>query len=309
MKKTVLVLSIMLLTNIMGNVVYANTPHYIIDKTTINGLHSATRQSQVKDIIITEQAPGLFEKDKTIYLKADRLFFEDGATVEITKGNIRIKKIDTDGDILKITIEKASSQASEIKISNIKFYLDGNLADGTYDLDLITEESEIYPNNVFGGFYEQSTKRGNDATSSITLIKDFVTISTTPRDKQETPIIYRNTMSIPVSEQNTEVEQAYLSNGTIMIPLRAVAEGLSGSINVQWDDETKTVVIHSGQRISSMKIGSNIMNLNGVATPMKAVPEIKNGRIFIPVEDIAYLLGINENNIQWNSETMTVTLN
>jgi len=293
MKKTVLVLSIMLLTNIMGNVVYANIPHYIIDKTTINGLHSATRQSQVKDIIITEQAPGLFEKDKTIYLKADRLFFEDGATVEITKGNIRIKKIDTDGDILKITIDKASSQASEIKISNIKFYLDGNLADGTYDLDLITEESEIYPNNVFGGFYEQSTKRGNDATSSITLIKDFVTISTTPRDKQETPIIYRNTMSIPVSEQNTEVEQAYLSNGTIMIPLRAVAEGLSGSINVQWDDETKTVVIHSGQRISSMKIGSNIMNLNGVATPMKAVPEIKNGRIFIPVEDIAYLLGIN----------------
>ena len=75
MKKTALVLSIMLLTNIMGNVVYANTPHYIIDKTTINGLHSATRQSQVKDIIITEQAPGLFEKDKTIYLKADRLFF------------------------------------------------------------------------------------------------------------------------------------------------------------------------------------------------------------------------------------------
>lgn len=309
MKKMALVLSIMLLTNTMANLVYANTSPYTIDKTTINGLHSATRQSKVKDIIITEPAPGLFEKDKTIYLKADRLLFEDGATVEITKGNIRIKKIDADGDILKITIEKASSQASEIKISNIKFYLDGNLADGTYDLDLITEESATYPNNVFGGFYEQSTKRGNDATSFVTLIKDFVTISTTPRDKQETPVMYRDIISIPMSEQDINSEQAYLYNGTIMIPLRAVTENLSDSVSVQWDEETKTIVIRSGQRIGSIQIGSNIMNLNGVATPMKTAPEIRNNRVFIAVEDIAYLLGINENNIQWNTETLTVTLN
>ena len=60
MKKISLVLSILLLTNIMGNVVYANTPYYTIDKTTINGLHSATRQAQVKDIVITEPAPGIF---------------------------------------------------------------------------------------------------------------------------------------------------------------------------------------------------------------------------------------------------------
>lgn len=310
MKKTVLVLSIMLLTNIMGNVVYANTPHYIIDKTTINGLHSATRQSQVKDIIITEQAPGLFEKDKTIYLKADRLFFEDGATVEITKGNIRIKKIDTDGDILKITIEKASSQASEIKISNIKFYLDGNLADGTYDLDLITEESEEYANNVFGGFYEQSTQKGNHVADSVILIKDFVTISTTPRDKQQTSVIDRNAVSITVTEQYPQENSGYLQNEIIMVPLRAVVQNsYNTDAVVQWDDETKSVVVRLGQRICSMKIGDNVVNVNGVITPMTAAPEIKNGRIFIPIQDLAYILGISENKIQWDSETMTVTLN
>lgn len=310
MKKTALVLSIMLLTNIMGNVVYANTPHYIIDKTTINGLHSATRQSQVKDIIITEQAPGLFEKDKTIYLKADRLFFEDGATVEITKGNIRIKKIDTDGDILKITIEKASSQASEIKISNIKFYLDGNLADGTYDLDLITEESEEYANNVFGGFYEQSTQKGNHVADSVILIKDFVTISTTPRDKQQTSVIDRNAVSITVTEQYPQENSGYLQNEIIMVPLRAVVQNsYNTDAVVQWDDETKSVVVRLGQRICSMKIGDNVVNVNGVITPMTAAPEIKNGRIFIPVQDLAYILGISENKIQWDSETMTVTLN
>lgn len=303
MKKIALVLSIALFTNIMGNMAYAQTS-YTINETTINGLHAGNRQAQVKDIILTEAAPGLFEKNKTIYLKADRLIFEEDASVEVTKGNIKIKKLETDGDILKLTIEKASSEASEIKISNIQFYLDGNLADGTYDLDVITEESETYPNNVFGGFYEQSTEKGNHATSSITLIKDFVTISTTPRDKKQGTIMDRNTISIPVSEQD-----AYLLNGTIMIPLRAITESLSDKAVVQWDDATKTVIIRYGQRIGSMTVGSNKMNFNGVITPMKAAPEIKEDRIFIPVEDLAYLFGINENKIQWNPETMTITLN
>ena len=304
MKKTVIVLSIALLTGVMGNTAYAHT-NYTIDKTTINGLHTANRYAEVKDIIITEPVAGLFEKNKTIYLKADRLDFEDGATVEVTKGNIRIKEIEADRDILKLTIEKASSEASEIKISNIQFYLDGNLADGTYDLDIITEESEAYPNNVFGGFYEQSTKKGNNATASIILIKDFVTISTTPRDKKQN-VINRNIVSIPISEQNTEV--AYQLNGTIMLPLRAITESLSDKAVVQWDDATKTVVIRYGQRIASMTVGSNKMNFNGVITPMKAAPEIKDDRVFIPVEDLAYLFGINENRIQWNPETMTITL-
>lgn len=308
MKKIALVLSIALLSATIGNVAYADTP-YRIDKTTINGLHSATRQAQVKDIIITEPAPGLFEKDKVIYLKAERLTFENNATVEITKGNIRIKKIEAEGDILKLTVEKASSEASEIKISNIKFYLDGNLADGTYNLDLITEESEQYPNNVFGGFYEQSTEKGNYATSSITLLEDFVTISTTPRELQQTSIVYTNAISIPVAQQNIESEKAYLSNETIMIPLRAVIEALSDRVIVRWDDETKSVVIGMGQRISSIQINNHVINLNGVITPMKAIPEIKGDRVFIAVEDIAYILGISENRIVWNPETMTVTLN
>lgn len=307
MKKTAIVLSIALLIGVMGNTAYAHT-NYTIDKTTINGLHIANRYAEVKDIVITEPTAGLFEKNKTIYLKADRLDFEDGATVEITKGDIRVKEIETDGDILKLTIEKASSEASEIKISNIKFYLDGSLADGTYDLDLITEESDKYTNNVFGGFYEQSTEKGNHAVSSITLIKDFVTISTTPRDKQQTPVIDRNTVSIAVTEQ--QENSGYLKNGIIMVPLRAVVQSsYNENVVVQWDDETKTVVVRLGQRICSMKIGDNVVNVNGVITPMTTAPEIKNGRIFIPVQDLAYILGISENKIQWDSETMTVILN
>ncbi len=264
MKKTAIVLSIALLTGVMGNTAYAHT-NYTIDKTTINGLHTANRYAEVKDIVI---------------------------------------------DILKSTIEKASSEASEIKISNIKFYLDGSLADGTYDLDLITEESEEYANNVFGGFYEQSTQKGNHVADSITLIKDFVTISTTPRDKQQTPVIDRNAVSITITEQYPQENSGYLQNEIIMIPLRAVVQNsYNTDAVVQWDDETKSVVVRLGQRICSMKIGDNVVNVNGVITPMTAAPEIKNGRIFIPVQDLAYILGISENKIQWNSETMIVTLN
>ena len=54
--------------------------------------------------------------------------------------------------------------------------------------------------------------------------------------------------------------------------------------------------------------GGNILNLNGVGNPMTVSPEIKEGRVFVPVEDLAYLLGIHESKIQWNPDTNTLTL-
>ncbi|HIT86522.1 MAG TPA: hypothetical protein IAB62_01860 [Candidatus Coprocola pullicola] len=307
MKKISFFLSMTLLAAMIGNIaVYADTS-YTIDTTTINGSPAGIRQVEIKDIIITEPTAGLFEKDKVIYLKCDHLIFEDGATAEVVKGDIRIKEIEAEEDILKITIEKASSEAAEIKISNIQLYLDGSLANGKYDLDLITEESEAYPNNAFGGFYEQNTQKGDFATSSIAIIENFVTISTTPRDKQQTSVINTRSVSVAVSEY-TDSENAYVSQGHIMVPLRAIIEELSDKAIVRWDDTTKTVTIGIGKRTGSMTVGSNILNLNGVGTPMTVSPEIKEGRVFVPVEDLAYLLGIHESKIQWNPDTNTLTL-
>ena len=301
MKKTALLLSIMLFSA-MGANTWAYANDYTIDATTINGSSAGIRQVDIKDIIITEPAAGLFEKDGVFYLKCDHVIFEDGATAEVIKGDIRIKEIQAENDILKIVIEKASSEASEIKISNIQLYLDGSLANGKYDLDCITEESLEYPNNVFGGFYEQSN---DSATSSVTIIENFVTISTTPRDKEEASL-NTNTVSVAVSEY-TDSEKAYISKGHIMVPLRAIIEELSDKAIVRWDDATKTVTIGMGKRIGSMTVGSNVLNLNGVGTPMTASPEIIEGRVFIPAEDLAYFLGIHESKIQWNAETNTLT--
>ena len=103
---------------------------------------------------------------------------------------------------------------------------------------------------------------------------------------------------------------AYIANGYTMLPVRAVADALSGeAATVLWDDATKTVTIAFGARIISMTIGSKVMNINGVAIQMNAAPEITNNRTFLPLRDLGYALGLTDAAINWNAETATATLN
>ncbi len=103
---------------------------------------------------------------------------------------------------------------------------------------------------------------------------------------------------------------AYIANGYTMLPVRAVADALSGdAATVLWDGATQTVTIAFGARIIGMTIGSKVMNINGVAVAMSAAPEITNGRTFLPVRDLGYALGLTDADIAWDDATKTATLN
>ena len=51
------------------------------------------------------------------------------------------------------------------------------------------------------------------------------------------------------------------------------------------------------------------MNMNGVGTALNAAPEIKDGRVFLPLRDLGYALGLSDNQITWDATTNTATLN
>ena len=102
---------------------------------------------------------------------------------------------------------------------------------------------------------------------------------------------------------------AYISNGYTMLPVRAVTEALSGSAIVRWDDPTKTVTITFGSRVINMTVGSNVMVINGVNVAMQAKCEITDSRAFIPLRDMGYALGLNDDKIAWDDATKTATLN
>jgi len=49
--------------------------------------------------------------------------------------------------------------------------------------------------------------------------------------------------------------------------------------------------------------------MNGVNTTLLAAPEIKNSRIFLPLRDLGYALGLTDSKITWDAATSTATLN
>ena len=152
---------------------------------------------------------------------------------------------------------------------------------------------------------------------------DFVKIVTAGRDKDDATfttkivvpvggdVITAGTKEIKLSEmQGGACPPAYINNdGYTMLPVRAVVEALNEIATVRWDDATKTCTIGFGQRVFSMTVGSKVLNLNGVSTALNAAPENKDGRVFLPLRDLGYALGLSDSQISWDSTTQTAQLN
>ena len=94
-----------------------------------------------------------------------------------------------------------------------------------------------------------------------------------------------------------------------MLPVRAIVEALSGVAAIKWDDASKTAFFNMGSRNFSMTVGKNVMNIMGIDVPMNTPAIIKDERIFIPVRDLGYALGLTDEKIVWDEATRTATLN
>ena len=309
-------ISSLLLTGIlsfsMGTAVFAQeTVIDLKEKSGLNHMASGTRQAEVKDIVINEAGAGVFKKNKKIYLQANHLQFEKGTTVEVTNGDIKVKDIEVDKDTLILTIDRESTEPSVITLKNVKLYLNDMLPTGTYSIDLITEESEDYPDNVFGVNYGNDSEKGKFPTKSVVLMDDFATVSSIEKQALKKQVVIRpeeNTITvdgniIPISQP------AYLSEkGYLMIPIRTINQALPDIISVTWADETKTATLIIGaDKAVTMQVGSSTMVSNGVSIVLQGEVEMKNDSVYLPFRDLGYALGCNDDNILWDAETQTAT--
>lgn len=80
------------------------------------------------------------------------------------------------------------------------------------------------------------------------------------------------------------------ADGTIMVPARAVLEGLGHEIT--WDVTKSEVIVNQG--VSSFRIGSTEYHL-GRMTPisLEAAPELRNGKTYIPLSYFQRVLKTN----------------
>lgn len=172
-------------------------------------------------------------------------------------------------------------------------YADEYYADGYEDSYSDDYYADEYDYGFTEDFYEDTTAYLDDsyfyksATISVGIGQNYV--------RKQGTIIY---MDAP----------AYTNvAGYTMVPLRAIAECLDGT-DVEWDNGAKTAIVYRyNGDVIKMSTALNFIQVNESGFWGKTKPEIKNGRIFIPMRDLATAFGLSSDAIEWDPNTKTAT--
>lgn len=277
------------------------------------------------NIVVKEAEDGLWKKNSQFVFGVDKFEdddFENDATYTVDdKSDLEVKTIK---DKLGFKIDKESADdAATVTISNISLYMSRNLAAGAYDLQLNTTGSDAFMKQAIlapvGVDTDEATVKyqyyDNDAHFDEVVKEGFVNIITAGRDKDDAS--FTKKVVVPVGEKYIIAGEeqvaldvpAYISAaGYTMLPVRAVATALGiNNNNVLWNQASRTVTILYGQRIITMVAGQKVVTVNGNTIPASATVQIKDGRTFLPMRDLATALGVTD--ITWDAATKTATMN
>jgi hypothetical protein len=92
-------------------------------------------------------------------------------------------------------------------------------------------------------------------------------------------------------------------NGRTILPIRAIAEELGGTVS--WDANQSKVTINLNSKTLELWIGRNATLVNGSEVQTDVAPQIMNGRTMIPLRYVVENLGYD---VAWNGDTKTVTI-
>ncbi|MBO5561157.1 MAG: copper amine oxidase N-terminal domain-containing protein [Firmicutes bacterium] len=107
-------------------------------------------------------------------------------------------------------------------------------------------------------------------------------------------------MKVNLQEQTIDAPPVIV-NGRTLVPVRAVVEALDGTVD--WDAETKTAKLVSGDNTIELTIDSTAAKLNGEEAMLDVAPTIMDGRTMLPIRFVAESFGFYT---YWDAETKTV---
>lgn len=107
-----------------------------------------------------------------------------------------------------------------------------------------------------------------------------------------------------------------IKNDRLMLPLRSLAEMIGAK--VEWDSQTRTAIFTNKGLVAKIQIdGNEIVLSNGKVIRMDSKPLNINGRILLPISNVANVFGLTngntkdgiEQNIEWDGDNKTVEIN
>jgi hypothetical protein len=87
-----------------------------------------------------------------------------------------------------------------------------------------------------------------------------------------------------VTVNGTDIDaDAVVVDGVVMVPYRAVMEGIGGT--VAWDGETKTATVTdpNGEASLSVTVDSNVLTVSGYTAVMEAPAQIVDEKLYFPL--------------------------
>lgn len=200
-----------------------------------------------------------------------------------------------------IGVKRVSTEASTIEITNIVMFTDRTVPEGKYDL------------LVGGNAISRITKDLDDDIDAAVTIKDFVNITTKNTEdiagsanKAKVAFVVGSTEYLVNGKVENMDVAPYIKDGRTMVPVRYVAAALGvRPEQVIWDGVNQTATVLADKTIQ-VKLGSNMMVIDGVSVPMTAAAELTSDRTFVPVAEIARALSVP---VAWDAANGTASFN
>ncbi|WP_041427240.1 copper amine oxidase N-terminal domain-containing protein [Syntrophomonas wolfei] len=221
--------------------------------------------------------------------------------VEVVEGDLVLdpssvsRSVTADGRwYVQVKIKSTSSKPSKVKFSGIKLDVDRTVPEG---------DVKVY---VKGGAVLQTTAAFPGATSiANAVVAQIITPADTVTTSEAKFVIGDSKYTLNGIEKTMDVAP-YIKDSRTYMPLRFVAEAMGVTeSNIIWDAVGQTVTLMKGDKVVQVKIGSNVLLINGAAVNMDVAPEISNSRTMLPIRFVANAFGADA---AWDEATQTVTI-
>lgn len=261
-------------------------------------------------VVIKETAEERIAQGKNIVLRIDDM--DNGLRIKSFKATV------VEGDLvledrkdtnLAVEVRRASTKASTIEITDIVMSTDRTVPEGKYDLLVGGDAISRITGHANHEFY----KVDNHFMDPVAVIKDFINITTKNTEdisgsanKAKVAFVVGSTEYLVNGKVENMDVAPYIKDGRTMVPVRYVAAALGvRPEQVIWDGVNQTATVLADKTIQ-VKLGSNMMVIDGVSVPMTAAAELTSDRTFVPVAEIARALSVP---VAWDAANGTASFN
>ena len=139
----------------------------------------------------------------------------------------------------------------------------------------------------------------NKIFTTITIL--FIIITLTPLTTSANTSNQRIMVNLDGRYINMHDQGAIIQNGQILVPVREVFGAMG--YRVDWNSRTQTATVTNGTYHIAIRSGDAFFNVNGLIINPSVPPQNLNGRLLLPLMDIARFIGLET---LWSPSTNTL---